>query len=194
MKNKQISKVMAAFTILLLAACATGPRVTTDYDSSFSFAGVERIAFEPFKAEGDGVLLSDMQKNRLRDMMATELTARGYTIVDRTETPDLLLNWHLVTSERSDVRAYVATPGYYCWYCGPWMSTQVVSSNHTEGTHIVDMIDPVKKEGVWRSVVSSPLSIHASPERMDKRLRMIAQALLKNFPARGRPVAPAATI
>lgn len=185
MTKRLFSYGVVCLSVLWLSACASGPRVTTDFDQSFAFAGVRTLAFEPFSSEGDNLLLSDMQKKRLRQVMSAILQQRGYEVVDREASPDALLNWHLVTRERTAVRTYSPTVRpLYCWYCGPWMNTQVDMSDYTEGTHILDLINPAKKEGVWRAVVSVPLSLHANPERADRQLHAIATALLSEFPAR----------
>ncbi len=190
MKKRLFPLAVVWLAALVLGACALGPpRVTTDFDRSYTFTHIKTVAFEPFTAKGDNLMLSDMQKNRLREMMMAVLRQRGYDVVAKNESPDALLNWHLVTRERTSVRTYShnTTPPlhWHCWYCGPWMSTQVSMDEYTEGTHILDMIDPARKEGVWRAVVSVPLSLHADPERADRQLQAIAAALLSEFPPRG---------
>ena len=72
----------------------------------------------------------------------------------------MLVSWHLATQQKTDVRTY-ETPAYggyhgygpynrysnySCWSCMP-TRTEVSVQDYTEGTFIVDMIDPVRLQG-----------------------------------------------
>ena len=81
----------------------------------------------------------------------------------------LLISWTLITNDKTDVRTY-ETPAmgmgygrfggynrysmYNCWGC---TQTEVSVKNYTEGTFIVDMIDPTLKRSVWRGSIQSRL-------------------------------------
>jgi hypothetical protein len=43
---------------------------------------------------------------------------------------------------------------YNCWNC---TNTEVRVTNYTQGTFIIDMIDPGLRKSVWRSVTQSKL-------------------------------------
>ena len=162
---------------LLLAACASGPpKPTVDYKSDYNFMPVKKIAFyrDSGQVSGDNPLqLSDIQRDRIDQALSYALGNRGFQIVDDTAQADLLLSWHLVTQHKTDVRtwetpAYGAGFGYggygrynrysayNCWSCAP-TRTEVSVQNYTQGTFIVDMIDPAMKKSVWRGVTQSRL-------------------------------------
>ena len=159
-------------SLLLLAACASTPKPVVDYKEDFDFSGVQKIGFYKNSGQvtGDNPLqLSDFQKERIDNALANALRNKGLDVVDDPAQADMLLSWHLGTQHKTDVRTY-ETPSYgasygryggynrysmyNCWNCS---NTEVRVSDYTEGTFIIDMIDPALKKSVWRSVTQSKL-------------------------------------
>jgi hypothetical protein len=143
---------------------------------------VQRFAIEPIdRTSAAEKLISDMQVQRIEEALTSELTRRGYAVVADRSLADLYLRWHLVTQEKTDIRAYNASSAYQCWRCGPPVS-DVSVRQYTEGTFIVDLIDPVRNQSVWRSMIQSRLSSQPDPERAAKNRASAAQAVLAPFP------------
>ena len=89
---------------------------------------------------------------RINDELADELIRRGYQVVTDNAQADMYLVWHLVTQEKTDVRSYNSASYYNCW-----RSPNISVRQYTEGTFIVDMVDPVRNQSVWRSTIQSRL-------------------------------------
>ncbi len=122
-----------------------------------------------------------------------ELRKRGFTITTDAAEADLLLSWHLGTQHKTDVRTY-ETPAmgmgygryggynrysmYSCWNC---TNTEVRVSNYTEGTFIIDMIDPKMGKSVWRSVTQSKLKGKREEDEPGE-INEAANIVLGNFP------------
>jgi hypothetical protein len=53
---------------------------------------------------------------------------------------------------------------------------------YTEGTFIVDMIDPNRNRSVWRSVIKSKLKSEPDPEKSAQNRREAASAIFAEFP------------
>jgi hypothetical protein len=111
-----------------------------------------------------------MQKNRIDAALQFALENKGFQMVDDPSQADMLISWHLMTQEKTDVRTYQTgmSTGYYggynrynrysaynCWNCGG--QTDVSVKNYTQGSFFVDMIDPTLKQSVWRGVTQSKL-------------------------------------
>lgn len=172
---------LAAIVLLALAAgCVSGPPpAVTDYDRGYNFSEVRKIAIQPFnRANPATVVVSDMQVERIDEAVAEELSGRGYEIVDDNAEADLLLAWHLVTQERTDVRSFNTTTRYSCWSCGSDISVR----QYTQGTFIVDMIDPVSLRSVWRSTMQSRMRSEPDPQQAEENRRAAAQVIFANFP------------
>jgi len=184
MKLFDLRLVTALFALTLVAACSSTPQLeaTTDFDSSFDFVGVNKIAIQPVeRMNAAAIRISDMDINRMNQNFSDELAARGYQVVDNNAEADMLLSWHLVTQEKTDVRTYNSASYYNCWRCGPSVS-DVSVRNYTQGTLIVDMVDPAKMQSVWRSIVQSKLSSKPNAEGSEELRREAARALFVNFP------------
>jgi hypothetical protein len=203
MTNKQ-GKIQRGLILLamttLLMACASGPpKPTVDYKQDYNFMGVKKIGFyrESGQVTGDNPLqLSDIQRERIDTALSYALGNRGFQMVDDPAQADMLLSWHLVTQNKTDVRTY-ETPaygagygysryGYYnrysaynCWSCTP-TRTEVSVQNYTQGTFIVDMIDPKMKKSVWRGVTQSKLKGKHSEDQ--GKYNEAATAIFASFP------------
>jgi len=106
---------------------------------------------------------------------------------------DLLISWHVVTQDKTDVRTY-QTPGmgmgysryggynrysmYNCWGC--MSQTEVSVQNYTEGTFIVDLIDPKLKQSVWRSLIQERIKGDMGQDQ--QKYNAAADNILASFP------------
>ena len=187
------------FSSVLLSGCASGPpKPTVDFKSDYDFAGVKTVAYYRNSGQviGDNPLqLSDMQRDRIDEALAYALRNKGLQIVDDAAQADLLLSWHLVTQEKTDVRTW-ETPAmgwgynrysaYSCWSCGA-TRTEVSVQNYTQGTFIVDMIDPGLKKSVWRAIIQSRLKGQLQSDQ--DKYNETATEIFATFPP-GQPTAP----
>ena len=181
---------------LLLGACASTPTPVVDYKQDYDFSGIQKVGFYKNSGQvtGDNPLqLSDFQKERLDDALALSLRNKGLTVVDDPAEADLLLSWHLGVQDKTDVRTY-ETPAYgagygryggynrysmySCWNC---TNTEVRVSNYTEGTFIIDMIDPTMNKSVWRSVTQSKLKGKRDEDEPGE-INEAADRVLEGFP------------
>ncbi len=167
--------MLGPITLALIAACATSPPAPeVDFKPGYDFGAVRKIAFynESGIVTGNHPLpISDMERDRIDSALEQALRARGFEVLDRKDAgqAQLLISWTLITNDKTDVRTY-ATPAmgmgygrfggynrysmYNCWGC---TQTEVSVKNYTEGTFIVDMIDPKLKRSVWRGSIQSRL-------------------------------------
>lgn len=171
--------------LLVLANCATTRtplEASSDFDSSYDFGPVKRFAILPIdRTSAAEKLISDMQVTRIENALTTELTSRGYTVVADRADAELLISWHLVTREKTDIRTYNSASGYTCWRCGPPVS-DVSVRQFTEGTFIVDLIDPLRNRSVWRSTLQSRLADRPDPARAAEIRARVAKASFAPYP------------
>jgi hypothetical protein len=179
-KSMTMLTLMAAF---VLSGCTTASlQATTDFDSEFNFSSVQKIAIQPVtRMNAAAILISDMAVNRLNSVFTDELTRKGFEIVTDNADADMYLSWHLVTQEKTDVRSYNSASYYNCWRCGPTVS-DISVHQFTEGTLIVDMVDPERSQSVWRSTVQSRLKSKSDAEADDALRHEAGRALFAEFP------------
>lgn len=192
------SRILAALTALILASCATEPpKPVVDYKQDFDFRGIRTVAFLPQSggASGDSprAFISDIVANRIDNGIANAMTAKGITVVEDPRQADAWITWHLVAQEKTDIRTYNTGPtygayyggyrgynrrAYYnCWNCG----TDVRVRQYTQGTFFVDIIDPARKQSVWRSTIQSKLK-GEQPSRDQADYDAAAGRILAAFP------------
>ena len=183
MKIQIVRLAFASVLALLLTACGSTPlEAVSDFDQGFNFSKVHKIAFQPIdRANLNTIRVSDMDAQRINDALAADLRRKGFTVVENNANADLLLTWHLVTQEKTDVRSYNSMSYYNCWRCGPPVS-DVSVRQYTVGTFIVDMIDPARGQSVWRSTVQSRLKSKPDPAAEDELRREAAMAIFADFP------------
>ncbi len=185
-----------AALLALLAACATGPRVRTDFDPEADFSRYRSYGFyQPIAMEESGY--STYITDRIKDNVRREMQARGY-VYDQT-SPDLRVNFQGIVEERADVystpmvdyghyysyraRRYVAVP---IWY------DQTRVSRYTEGTLSVDLVDASRNRLVWTGDAIGRVTRKTPQERAAQVDRSIAEIFLR-YPYRAgsaQPVTP----
>lgn len=190
--------IPATMVLALLGACAsTPPEPVVDFKSDYDFSNIRTLAFMPSAGEtsGDSVqmYLSDMQINRINRAFEHAIDMKGFKVIDDPARADILFTWHLVAQEKTDVRTYNTGPtmgvgygrygaynrrvAYSCWNCG---GTEVSVRQYTQGTLIVDIIDPVMVQSVWRSVIQTRLK--ANKESTEEERNAAAERIIARFP------------
>ena len=197
---KLIRHTAATLIMLAVAACATKPpEPVVDFAPDYDFDRSKTIGFYALSGEvtsNNPTELTDFQRDRIDAALKAALEAKGFTFVDKTADADLLLSWHLNLMDKTDVKtynspSYGATVGYsrynrYAMYnCYNCMNqTDVRVSEYTQGTFIIDMIDPDENASIWRSVTQSKLKEETI--RDQAALDSAAVRVLAAFPAAGQ--------
>lgn len=173
------------FALFVLAACATGPRVSTDADPRTDFSRFQTYAFyDPIAMEQSGY--TSYLTEQIRGSVRREMDRRGY-VFDDTD-PDLRVNFQGVIREktnvysipRSDVhyfysyraRSYVAVP---VWYD----DTEV--NQYTEGTLTIDLVDADRNHLVWTGSAIGRVVQRSPAERAAEADRAVT-AIFEAFP------------
>ncbi len=181
-----LSRIYALVVIAaVVSACSTPLTATVDHDTGFDFSKVRRIAIQPIdRSVASTVMISDMQVARINEAFTRELQRHGVEVVQDNADADMLMTWHLVTQDRLDVRSYNTMSARYtsCWHCGPAVGSDVRVSQYTQGTMIVDLIDPQRLQSVWRSVIQSRLTEPRDEEAAAERRQEAAAAIFAGFP------------
>ncbi|MCH6483361.1 DUF4136 domain-containing protein [Pseudoxanthomonas sp. LH2527] len=187
---------MLAAGVLLLAACATGPRVTSDVDPSANFGQYRSFAFySPLAIEGQGY--ATLTSGRTKDAARRQMESRGY-VYDET-SPDLWVNLNAYMQEKTDV---VNTPevdyDYYYSYRArryvsvPYWRDRTDVYTYTEGTLNVDLVDAKQNRLVWTGVAVGRVGRTKPEERGAKIDAAVAEIFLR-YPYRAGSGTPAAT-
>lgn len=209
-RKSVLKSLAASSLVLVVSACAFGPPTPDlDYKLGYDFGNAKTVAFfeESGFVSGDNPLqVSDIQRLRINEAIRMEIETKGLSFVDSPEKADLLLSWHLNTQHQTDIRTYNNSGGYPGFYGGfrssfyggynrfsrynsfshynnfgrGFSDTDVSVKNYTQGTFILDFIDPVAKKSVWRGVTESRLK--GKQERDQMIYNEAATAILAAYP------------
>lgn len=169
---KRVPLVLAA--VLFLSGACGGPSVSVnfDYDTEYDFSGMKNYAYLPIKSIGT---VSELKVRRFVDALNNELQSQGYQL--SAEEPDFLIALHSSTAEKVDVTDWGY--GYGRWY-GGYRNIDV--TQYTEGTVLVDIVDPSTRQLVWRATARSAVDDSMNPDQRNQRFAGIAARLFANFP------------
>ena len=115
--------------------------------------------------------------------ITSEMGARGY---EKSEDPDLLVNFNAILRDKTKVMtrpAPVSYGGYYGYrrgYYDPWFgyshsyATETHVSEYTEGTLNIDLVDAKNKKLVWEAVAVGRVR--------EETLRNLEQAVMDAVP------------
>lgn len=160
---KQLLLLAVAATLLVLGACASGPDVRVNVDSSIDFSQYHTFAFEsPLGTDRNGS--QSIVSQQLKAATQRELEARGLRLDDKA--PQLLLNFNANLNDKMRVSTTPSTGvtgGYYGYRAGrysawPQYQDQTTVTQYTEGTLNIDVVDAARRQMVWESVVADSLS------------------------------------
>lgn len=176
-----------ALAALLLAACATGPRVTSDADPQADFSRYRTFAFfEPLALESRGY--TTLLSARLKDEARRQMESRGYVYDEAA--PDLRVNLNAFVEEKTDV---VAIPDIdYGWYYSyrarayvgvPFYRERAQVVRYAEGTVNVDLVDAREKRLVWEGVAVGSAAGRTPAERRERAGASVAK-IFAAFPHR----------
>ena len=185
---------------LALSACASKPpEAVVDFAPDYNFGQTKTIGFYAMSGEVTGnnpAELADLDRDHIDSALRSALEGNGFEFVTKTTDADLLLSSHLNLMEKTNVKthknpSYGASMGYRrynqyamhrCYDCMNHRDIHVIE--YTQGTFIIDMIDPVQNASVWPSVVQSKPKRRDHPQPDCAGRRHDARA--DGFPFRGR--------
>jgi hypothetical protein len=200
-----VTAVAAALTIASLACkSGGGVRVTTTAAPDANLTALhtfrvlnapQRRADAPKLPASDPMLDNSITNNQLRADLVQGLQQKGYTI--NSTTPDFLVAYYAGTKETLDTTYWAPDPywnyGYrgfgfrsgrfrsaWPWYgyASPYPAMQV--NEYTQGSVIVDVIDPQTQELLWRG--QGVANVSSDPGKYTQEMNQSVAAILKKFP------------
>ncbi len=167
-------------SVAALAGCSTSYTIDTDYDQHYSFDNKKRFAIKmPPQPPG---LPQDLVYQRIDNSIARSLSDRGYQRVEKDQA-DLLVSFFFVTEDKQEI---INNPEYWGYYGHYWNYYHLGMNygyirDYTEGTLIIDIIDPATRTIKWRGATSSRLH-HRTAEQKDQLFNEMVNAILIKFP------------
>ena len=177
--------LLAVLLTLLLAACATGPRVSTDADPTVDFSAYRTYAFyEPIAMEQSGY--TSYLSDRIKQSVRREMDARGYRF--DPDNPDLRVNFQGIIRERTDVYNVPRTDMQYfysyrarSYFAVPVWYDETRVRQYTVGTLTVDLVDAERNHLVWTGDAIGRVTQRTAQERAASADQAVA-AIFARYP------------
>jgi hypothetical protein len=189
-KRRVLPIAVLGLAALVFAGCDSGNdlNVKTDYDKNVNFAQYHTFAFQRGRIINRlGVTDTDntLVDGRIHDAVVDQLSAKGLTL--NTQSPDLVVTYVAGAKNKREIEDLGPTPYDSPFFGGPFGFRhdglfgpgygQFYVNDYTQGTLILDFIDPHTKQLVWRAYVSGPVD---KPDA--KTINNAVAAALKQYP------------
>ncbi len=155
--------------IATLSACASGPKVDSDYDQNYNFGAIKSYYLEPDnQKEYLGLPGESLTNQRITKSIQSEMKRRGIVAKPAAEA-DILIAFHVTTKDKTRVTSYNTAYGYrpYGYGYGGMGTSNVDVRQYTEGSLFIDLVNPKDKKTVWRGIASAILKDRTTEERIE---------------------------
>lgn len=163
----------AAALALLLAGCATTPRVATHADPEVDFANYHTFALvSTYRAPPKDPDMTPQMIRAIRDTTAQGLEKKGLTRTDEDKA-DMVVLVHTSTEQKLDVTDWGF--GYYGRrrHWSYWMGGPYDVREYDEGTIIVDVFDGKTRDLIWRGSAVGEVSGEPDVEGLRETVALI---------------------
>jgi len=163
------------FALMLSGMAAFGMNVKTDYDRSFEFRKLRTFSFEEQNRPAGRI--SSLEDKRIRDAIRSDLEARGFRY--QPDGPaDFMVAYYAREREKAEVEPLGYTmPLRWRWGWGP----RVWARYYTEGSLVVDLIDPGNNQLFWRGRVTDTVKgLEQSEKQIDKGTDQLVKRFVKD--------------
>jgi hypothetical protein len=183
MRKNKLYIVAVGLFLFGLSSCAV-----TDFDRSADFYQYKTFAWGKSEVDVSNPLYeSDLIRKRIRHAVEEEFARRG--IVKSNANPDFVVRYHTYTEEKERTTGgtpysyryfpFRFYPFLYGWgYAYPFVD-RPQTTEYTEGTLILDIIDRRSDELVWRGSVSGSVD---DESRLRKQIEKGIKAIMKKYP------------
>lgn len=193
--QRRLALAVLGALALLLAACASGPRITSEADPEADFGSYRSFGFyTPLALEKDGY--ATPATDRIKAATRAQLESRGYTYT--AQQPDLWVNLNGYLRERTDVTSYPAVDyNYYygyrarAYFAAPYWRDQTRVYQYTEGTLNVDLVDRQNNRLVWEGIAVGRVA-KLKPAERGARIDSTVAEIFARYPYRAGSAVPVA--
>jgi uncharacterized protein DUF4136 len=184
--------MIGAFAVLL-AGCASGPRISSEADPEADFGSYRTFGFyAPLALEKEGY--ATPTTDRIKAAARAQMESRGYVFT--ADQPDLWVNLNAYMQEKTDVST-IPTVDYNYYYsyrarsyfAVPYWRDQTQVRQYTEGTLNVDLVDRRKNRLVWEGIAVGRIA-KLKPVEREARIDATVAEIFARYPHRAGSATP----
>ena len=141
---KKALNILMLFTIVSALAACSSLRTASDFDKKADFSKYKTYDF--YDKGIARLKLNDLDKRRMLEAIESQMNAKGFS---KSNKPDLLVNLVVVGREVNEI--YNNSP-MWGWGYPYWGRSMGMVNQFTEGTIIIDFLDPIQKKLIWHGI------------------------------------------
>ena len=192
-QKRHFALAMIGAFAMLLAGCASGPRISSEADPEADFGSYRSFGFyTPLALEKEGY--ATPTTDRIKAAARAQMESRGYVFT--ADQPDLWVNLNAYMQEKTDVST-IPTVDYNYYYsyrarsyfAVPYWQERTDVRQYTEGTLNVDLVDRAKNRLVWEGIAVGRVS-KIKPEERGARIDSAVAEIFARFPYRASASTP----
>ena len=164
--------------LILLSGCST-LEVNVDYDDSYDFTKVKKVAVVHEHQASDNSLLND----RIINALNKNLESKNYVNLASNEA-DLIFVFYTNAKDKTQVNTEYMTMGMRYRFGGMMATTSTYE--YTEGTLVIDALNPKTNKIVWRGIGTKELSEKKTPQEKTQAVNKIVTKIMEKFPKQGQ--------
>ena len=178
--------VLVTMMAMALSACASGPRIYTDADPTADFGQFQTFAFVEGAGKDAEAQYKTLSGQRIEDAINQAMVSRGYAL--DIHNPDLLINFHLKTKEKTRSSPPVYMGGYYGYRSGmyvgwPGYVEPGYVDSYTEGTLNIDLVNRRTRQMVWEGTAVARVT-SAVRDAPNETVRNAVASIFAQYPYR----------
>ena len=182
--RKSRTGLLISIALILIAACASGPRIITNSAPDFSVSNYQTFGFmQPLSSDRGNV--RSLTSTHLIEAATRELEMSGLRLSENN--PDVLVNFVVSTRETiqsrpsSSVGMHHGRGRYGTWggYSMSMSTTEIVQ--RTEGTIDVDIIDASRNQLVWEGAAAGRVT-DSTHENLGETVNRAITDIFAQFP------------
>ena len=159
-------------------ACSPIYNVSYDYDENVKLVQLSTYNWLPAPEEAN---INNLDAERIKKAVNAELKAKG--LILRSENPDFLIAADIIKKEKLTITNWgypYYDPYWPNWpYYGSWSFDYY---QYEEGTIVLNFLEPVSKNLIWRGAAKAALDYANTPEKRDKLIKEAMRKILQNYP------------
>ncbi len=160
--------------IVLISGCST-LEVNVDYDASYDFTKVKKVAVVHEYEVSENSLLND----RIVNALIKDLDSKNYRNVHSTEA-DLIFVFYTQAKDKTQINTDYMSMGRRYRFGGMMATTSTY--DYTEGTLVVDALNPQTKKIVWRAIGTKELNQNKTPQEKTQAINKAIVKIMEKFP------------
>jgi hypothetical protein len=172
-------------SLFFLITCAYSQDVHYHYDRSANFGSYKTYQWVDLPGPG-GKVSDQLIDQDIKRAVDEQLAQKGLTPV--AQGGDIQVGYHAILQQEKAINLSALGSGGGPWgWGGGWggFNSATVTgqtSTITNGTLVIDLYDPAKKQLIWRGDAAKTLDIKKNPDKNYKNLQKALTKLFKNYP------------